>query len=264
MTGVQTCALPIFASGQITAATQIPKPLVIDHRNLDDGAHRLAVSYEGEGQLYSTLTTDLFRTDPALPALDQGVKITREYVNDRHPDQTVALGDTVRVEFTVANLTSDARYLVIEDQLPAGMVPINARLLNEQYDNGASGYEYYTNKEYTQNGANLTIYNPRNTTYSYKARVVSTGKFKAPPAVTSLMYSPEVMGYTTTDQLTLTETSSIIPTKAIQKVVKKMGVVQYVAIGAFVIAAIAITVIIYRKKRKPSIPQAPLPPHDET
>jgi hypothetical protein len=106
----------------------------------------------------------------------------------------------VTVELTLSGLKADEHYGVITDELPAGLVPINETFDNEQYGNTAVSRYYssydISDKEYTENGVVLSLYNvaPGTKSFTYKARAVSEGTFIAPPATTSLMYAPEIYG----------------------------------------------------------------------
>ncbi len=90
----------------------------------------LTRDYERPGRLYYTL--DLRYVTPAkeIEALNRGFAISHEYtlVDDpSKPITTAQLGETVRVKLTVL-VPADRTYVVVEDLLPAGLEPIDARL----------------------------------------------------------------------------------------------------------------------------------------
>lgn len=163
------------------------------------GGSTVAVKKIGEGQLYSTLVINEFRTDRNAGKIDKGLKVAREYINSKGKNYSLGVGDMVDVKITLSGLKTDENYAVIKDELPSGMIPINMQFNNEQSGNDED-YDYFqdgvTGREYLQSGIVMSLYgiSPGNHSYSYKARVISEGEFAVPPAQASLMYSPEVSG----------------------------------------------------------------------
>ena len=182
----------IISSGSVTSAGQ-----KIDTLNLDTIVKGetavLTITKNGTGKLYSTLILDQFRTQVEAAKRSDGISITREYTNTKDSAYSLAVGETVNVNLTMEGLAAGERYGVLEDQLPAGLVPINYRFENERRTGNYYDYNYYV-REYTQNGVILSLYTvpAGKYTYTYKARVVSQGEFLTPPATVSLMYSPEI------------------------------------------------------------------------
>ena len=167
----------------------------------DKEKHVLEVRKEGPGEIYSTLSIEEWVTDREASAKqNKELKITRKYVNQKDRECALGVGDIVLVRLAISGeaIKSNARYLVIEDQLPAGLVPVNPHLKNEQYGRGnARDYSWY-NREVTENGIIIPINRlmEGGDVYEYKARVVSAGEFFAPPARAEFMYAPEVNAYT--------------------------------------------------------------------
>ncbi len=243
----------VVKTARVTSATQALKPITLSIHDLAAGENTVTVTRTGTGQLYSTLSSDLFRTDPHAGAVSHGLSLKRAYINDRNPDRTIALGDIARVEFTVSGLGAGSQYLVIEDQLPAGLVPINDTFTNEQFstDNGAPS-DYRVSKEFTKNGANLVVYQTQigGGVYSYKARVVSMGDFQAPPAVASLMYSPEVNGRTVVSNVHIDSESKLLPGRVAQSIAKGVSQWLYYGIGVLVVVVGIVGYFVYRHRRK--------------
>lgn len=222
--------------------------------------HQIEIKKTGEGQLYSSLVTKQYRTDPHVKAAANGITIERSYTNARDPDYNIALGDIVEVSLKVSGTGNFNRQGVIEDQLPAGLIPINESFKNEQ-NNRNSPYEYYSTKQYTQNGVVIAAYNLGTRTYTYRARVVSMGIFQIPPATASLMYSPEIYGRTGAEVMTISSESKMLPGKALEAALKKITTKQMIAAIAFILIAITTSLILYKRYKKNHLPPStPIPP----
>lgn len=181
----------------------------------------LQISQNGTGQLYSNFEVAAYNVNRKAMALDQGFSVRRTYENaDGKKD--IRVGDIVKVKITVSG-QAQKYYAVVKDELPAGLVPINTVLNNEEYfifDEPSSSPEPtpesvpfdVTDTEITENGIILSIHqiNSGASTFTYKARAVSSGKFMAPPAQVELMYNPKVYGRSGADSLEVQGTS-ILP-----------------------------------------------------
>ena len=180
-------------------------------------ASKLAVTKTGRGELYSTLTVNEFHTDKKAAASDHGLKVSRRYVNEKGEGYSLGVGDAVTVEITVSGLQAEENYAAIEDELPAGIIPINMTFKNQQY--GKNLNQYYssydvTDRDVTENGIVLSLYRIGTGTrvYTYKARVISQGTFIVPPTVASLMYAPEIYGRSAVQTLTVDKEAVYTPT----------------------------------------------------
>lgn len=154
--------------------------------------------------LYSTLLTREYRTSTEAEPISRTISIERTYTNENGKNYSIGIGDTVIVDFAVSGLKKGDRYFMIDDQLPAGMVPLNEHLDNVIRDNTNNLQHNYVGKEYTKNGAILTdghVHDDGTQYYRYKARVVSGGDYNVPPVQASLMYMPEV--YTHSGSITM-------------------------------------------------------------
>jgi uncharacterized protein YfaS (alpha-2-macroglobulin family) len=163
----------------------------IDPKEIKDGG---VIRVEPEAtNLYTTLTLDQFRTAQDSAPKSNGLVVKRNYTS------TFGVGDIVDVVVRVENIPADSRYLVIEDELPSGLSPINKNFENERTEGYSDPYSYYYwggNREYTQNGVieSFSYISGNTMEMKYQARVISRGKFSAPPAKASLMYKPEING----------------------------------------------------------------------
>lgn len=215
-----------IASGRVTKANQEIEPIIIPVSDVNKGGSDVHITQEGQGQLYSTLVADEFHTDPEFPAWD-GITITREYVNQKNytpenPERySLAVGDTVDVILTVeATSPRVYDYVVIHDELPAGLVPVNESLKNEEQRTPYGWWQWgESGREVTENGIDITLYQLADTSrvFVYKARVVSEGTFMAPPATVSVMYEPEIFGRTTPALVQTTGKSEVLPRTTIQR-----------------------------------------------
>lgn len=192
------------SQGKINSPSQF-KNFEISPEKISAGENLVSVKKTGEGELYSTLTVKEFFDRPA-PEIDHGLKITREYVDGNgvacgEQECTLAIGDLVTVNLHVEGLATEEYWAVITDELPAGLIPVNLNLKNEEFNRSRENYAGYsgiTDFETTPNGVVLGIYrmSPGQNTYHYQARVICEGSFAVPPATVSLMYSPEIYGRT--------------------------------------------------------------------
>jgi hypothetical protein len=250
-----------LSTGKVTDAKTMIADTVIEISKLKDNSE-IAISQTGEGNLYSTLLTSQFLTSPNQKAINRGISITKRFENSKGSELEIGVGDTVNVLLTVSGLSSDDKYGVMTDELPSGMVPVNTSLKNEQNSwNSPEDYETgfnITDTDVTENGVILSLYNvsSQERTYSYKARVVSAGKFAVPPATVALMYSPEIYGRSSTSQIELKKGSGATSGDLINKFIIPWKIVV-IAILVVVLVVVAIIII---KKRK-SKPQ-PLPTNE--
>lgn len=89
----------------------------------------LAVEGDGHSPLYYELRLDRFRPALPAPAAEEGLVVVREYVSAAGGERLDALrrGEPVIVHLALV-VPHDARWLVIEDPLPAGCEAVNLRL----------------------------------------------------------------------------------------------------------------------------------------
>lgn len=158
--------------------------------------------------IYSTLFSKMYHTSTKAKPVSKTISLDRSYDNVDGGELKIGMGDVVLVKFEVDGLNKDDRYFVIEDQLPAGMVPLNEHLDNVDRGNNNENYRQddRVHREYTKTGAILTdahITNDGKHYYQYKARVVAGGYYNIPPARASLMYSPEVYAHSGTQTINL-------------------------------------------------------------
>ncbi len=193
-----------LTSGSINSVSTVVPQISIDLKKYKN-PKTITVEKNGQGEIYSSLTSKFWITDNQSPEVNSGISITRQYINHKGKEYNIVPGDLVDVTLNISsdqgNLSS---YAIIEDHLPAGLIPVNTHLDNESANLDKQNYQqsyYYI--EYTQDGALIPIYQSGVKTYTYLARAVNPGDFVAPPASVSLMYNPAVFGRTGFDRLTI-------------------------------------------------------------
>ena len=241
-----------IVNGKVSSVKDKIADVEIDLTKLNQKGSELKVTQEGAGQIYSTLVTNAFHTDQKAPEVRNQLSIKREYQNEKGSESALATGDSVLVKLTVTGPQALERYAVITDELPSGMVPINPMFKNEQYgENPMPAYfnsPDVTGMDVTQNGAVISLYKvePGTHTYTYRARVVSAGKFIVPPAYVSLMYAPEIYARSAVQTVTIASESKLIPTALVGVIIKKYLVP--IIIGAIgVVASIFLVIKIVKK-----------------
>lgn len=188
--------------GKITSSNQLIRKIIIDPTKIKKDGSKINIQLNGSGQLYSTVSMHELHNQPRSVAENNGFTLTRRYVNQKGQINQFAVGDLVTVELSVAGFSGPLNYLAIEDQLPAGMIPVNTNLKNEQ-ENRQNTDKVYTEQDATPQGMILAApYTDKPTTFTYKARVVTQGVFNTPPAIAHLMYAQE--NYARTEGLTVT------------------------------------------------------------
>jgi uncharacterized protein YfaS (alpha-2-macroglobulin family) len=247
-------------TGAVDAATKTIKPIEIAIADAKSGA--ITVQKEGEGNLYSSVAVSAFRTSPTTKAAGNGITIKREYIAGKGAAYYPSVGDTVSIRLTLEGIPASTEYLVVEDYLPAGMIPINTNLKNES--NPMSDYYYggywYGNEEKTKKDGAVFLLSDLSgsskRTVTYEARVISSGEFQAPPALVADMYNSDVRGNTAAEVVKVTETVERDPKKIVSTFFDGIGSFpQWVQrhlrelIGSvLLLAGLGVTVFIHRRR----------------
>lgn len=242
-----------IAQGSVTNSKQLIKDIIVPVKKIKSNGSKISVRKTGDGQIYSTLLINEFHTDRNANAINHGLKVTREYINDKGEQYSLAVGDTATVRITVSGLKANENYGVIADELPSGLIPINQSFKNQEYGQNPYSYYYYsydvTDREVTENGMVLSLYqiSSGERTYTYKARVVNEGRFTVPPATASLMYAPEIYGRSDIQTLEITKESKIIPGKAVKKTLDGFSKEKFLLAGALFLLATVVAVFILKR-----------------
>ena len=184
------------------------------------------------GRLYYTL--DLRYVTPAkeVEALNRGFAVSHSYTSlddPKTPISQAGLSQTVRVTVTVM-VSSAHPYVVVEDLLPAGLEPVDARLKNvdpalkarlesdrlaaaKQQANGGYYapwyYWYYSPWQQVDTRSDRVVLQASSLgkgiyEYVYYARATTPGSFFVVPAHAEETYFPEVFGRSDSGRFTVT------------------------------------------------------------
>ncbi|HYM14650.1 MAG TPA: Ig-like domain-containing protein [Dehalococcoidia bacterium] len=167
---------------------------------------------DAAGRLYYTAHLRYFTPADNVEAANYGIGVSHEYALASDPTGTpttrAALGDVVRVKVTLV-APSDLNFLVLEDNLPAGLEPIDTSLRTtppeiQRQLAAAQRASYQVDKRYSPFGHtdmldNRVVLFARFVAkgvyeYTYFARATTPGVFKLPPATAYEQYFPEVWG----------------------------------------------------------------------
>ena len=187
--------------------------------------------YGRPGRLYYTV--DLRYTTPAatVEAVNRGFAVSHEYTTVEDPSRPIASaksGDTVRVKLTVL-VPADRSYVTIEDLLPAGLEPVDARLRTvdpalkakleadraSAAQRQAGGYAAPWYRWYYSPWQQVDLRDDRAVLsadrvpkgvyeYVYYARATTPGDFFVAPAHAEEAYFPEVFGRSDSSRFTVT------------------------------------------------------------
>ncbi len=173
----------------------------------------LTVARTGTGHLYYTTRLQYAVTTPE-PAVDQGLHVDRKYEhfveNGSNPAATsFAAGDLVRVTLTV-NVPAEARYVAVNDSLPAGFEPVDGSFATTAsdlaHDASVSGDDVdwwtmiqrggfdHVEKQDDKVLLFATRLGQGPHEFSYLVRATTSGTFQAAGAWAEQMYAPEVFG----------------------------------------------------------------------
>ncbi len=188
--------------------------------------------FEKQGRLYYALNLRYLTPAKDVEAVNRGFAVSHEYslLGDAATKVTSAkLGDTVRVKLTIL-APADRNYVVIEDLLPGGLEPIDARLqtidpalkalleaervaaLQKQRGGYAAPWFgwYYSPWQHVELRDDRTVlftdYLPKGVyEYTYYARATTPGDFFVAPTHAEETYLPEVFGRSDSGRFSVTE-----------------------------------------------------------
>jgi hypothetical protein len=180
-------------------------------------SNELKVVKKGHGVLYlmTTLTTYTNDEDVAAQSSPQ-LRLSREYLrlsvvegeNGQLKWKTEPLsGDIHSGDLIVSKLTVEgtaARYLMIEDPIPAGCEPVESTSGLDLNYNEPGWSSWYSAREFRDNRAVFFVnYFNSKSVYQYAMRVQVPGQFRIAPARVEQMYQPSVQSNTTNGRMTV-------------------------------------------------------------
>ncbi|MEN9939055.1 MAG: hypothetical protein RLZZ387_5634, partial [Chloroflexota bacterium] len=209
----------------LTASAAVSVPLA----DLKAGGSQITIQRQaatgqtGKGRLYYTLRLRSYEDAGAAQPLDRGLAVERAYVAVASGTLTptgqlitqARLGDVVQVRLTL-RVPHDARYLTVEDMLPAGLEPLDSSLKTvsaaaqtpvlEDVGGELPFWWYWSRSEVRDDRVALFAAElPRGTySYTFLARAVVPGTFQAAPATAYQTYAPEVFGRSAGSVFTVT------------------------------------------------------------
>lgn len=157
----------------------------------------LKITHEGTASLFWSAS---LRYRVAAPMVTQKspIQVTRSYVRaDGTPvNSPVTAGDVVTVRVRVQTSTP-LEYVLVSDQLPAGLEPLNPALATSGPQGGQNPAqrEEYSHRDLRDSEAAfyVTKLSAGDHTFTYQAQASTPGSYQAPPAVAWQMYDPAVM-----------------------------------------------------------------------
>jgi len=180
------------------------------------------LSKEGPGRLYYRMGLRYAPTDLDLPPVDMGFVVTRRYEAVDDPEDVTQDADGVwhikagaRVRVRITMVADNRRYHVaLVDPLPAGLEIVNPALAvsgSTPQDPSSTSSRYgwwwwwtwyeHQNLRDERAEAFTSLLWDGVYEYTYIARATTPGTFVAPPAKAEEMYSPEVFGRSSSDQV---------------------------------------------------------------
>lgn len=185
---------------------------------LTDQVNRLAIARDdGPGNLYYTAHLNVALPVELVPALDQGIIISRSYyrldssetdLSDAEPVTQAQQGDLLLVRLTLV-APNALHYVMIEDPLPAGLEAVDQSLeispqnlqIPQEYSwedvfSRGWGWWYFEHTQLRDEKVLLSAsYLPAGTyIYTYLARASTVGTFNVIPPTAQEFYFPEVYG----------------------------------------------------------------------
>lgn len=243
-----------LGQGSITNVSMRPSVSVPVEKISQKGS-TLRIEQSGTGQLYHSGVFHQYRdASKVTPQSNGGVRLTREYIGEDGSKGSFSLGEIVTVRLTIEGLEGAREYGVLEDHLPAGMVAVNTTLKNDRMtaDRTRDNFQAF-HMEIGTDSVYLTLHSIPNSqrVYEYQARVVTSGKYFAPPAQFNLMYEPSVYANTGGNIVTIANTKyspkpAAVPGSASDWIKRNERVLFIAAVGMLLVLA-ATTIFLFSR-----------------
>lgn len=227
------------------------KPINLELNPSTINGQTLNINKTGTGNLYANLTQKWWVKSDKGAVVDDKVEIIKTFTNAKDGSYNLIPGDLVDVTITINFKNGEQAlqngYSLIEDHLPAGLIPVNVRMLNEDDEETNTGYSYV---EYLDDGVIIPINSANyNNTYVYKARVINEGTFSNPSTFFTMMYRPDIWGRSDFGTITISGDRKIDSSLTNLNIFKKYKVI-WLIISGLAIAGVSFVVIKYVIKKK--------------
>ena len=161
---------------------------------LAPGSHTLRATNRGAGTAFASARLAWLEKDvQRQPVPSSQLSVSRTYTNLTNEEQTIRVGDTLRVTVTLTALNHQS-YVLISDPLPAGCVQIDAER-----------YGFFDNHEKHERRTDFFIeeLSAGKHTFSYDVRATYAGRFTALPTIAEPMYSTQFRAVGTAEEITI-------------------------------------------------------------
>lgn len=183
--------------------------LNIDKRFLKKGTNQIRIEKSGRGKLYSSFIKSSFVEEAGSESNTFQVsrkfyRVYYEKENDKLIQKLEEIKDTIRtgerilIELKVKS-NKNVEYFMIEDPLVPGFEVLQDPVRQNEY--------YYHHREFRDKKAAFFVTNfpEGELTFTYLVYAQLPGDYLVPPAVSSLMYYPEVRGFSSSKKFVVVE-----------------------------------------------------------
>ncbi len=185
--------------------------ITIPHSQLQTGDNQIQVTQEGAAQLFYLVNNRTYQAQDSIQA-EGSLDVTRTYLNPRDGSEMTLFeaGSLVQVQLQIKT-DETINYVILEDQLPAGLEPLNERLNTSSHEGLLFQETRYYWHDYGYNQKEIrgdrvsffmTEIRPGMRTITYLARVTQTGSVTAMPTEAYAMYDLSMWGRSDTAVLT--------------------------------------------------------------
>ncbi|MCP4535999.1 MAG: hypothetical protein GY832_02535 [Chloroflexi bacterium] len=176
------------------------------------GLNRIRIQQSGEGQLYYVISSQIYLPEAQIEAAGN-IQISRTYkdAQTQRRINRVEPGQLVQVHLQVT-LPDDGFYIIVEDNLPGGLEPLNENLNTTSHKASVHEDPHYYWQEYGYNHKEIhgdrvsffiTELGKGQHTFSYLARATHEGEFVAMPVEAYAMYDLTTWGRSASNVVTV-------------------------------------------------------------
>jgi uncharacterized protein YfaS (alpha-2-macroglobulin family) len=218
--GATATTYQVEVNGQVVASGNLDRgepavSLDIPAAQLRPGSNDIRITQSGAGRLYYVLSNRVYRPEEAITAAGE-IAVSRVYLDPETGQQitSVQAGELVKVQVTVVMPTSGS-YIIVEDNPPGGLEPLNERLNTTSQIAGAYSWQeptyYWRDYGYNYKEVHgdrvsffITEMGSGRHVFTYFARATHSGQFVAMPVELYAMYDLTNWGRSASSVLTVT------------------------------------------------------------